>query len=174
LKQRRFISLPLNTQKALRAQYKDAYEALEHMYDTGILKGIEQVSVSVFDHWLSFDEAMAQLSGINASTQYEYNRKLHKFACLLSDSFECYLVKYKGRYSNKVTYRKFTSDKAREDTLWPQDYRVSERHRFKLIIPELDAIYYEGDNFTHQIYFANGNKSQQLTESLEKSGLHLL
>ncbi|QUM88852.1 hypothetical protein HWV03_08600 [Moritella sp. 36] len=121
MKQRRYISLPLNTQKALKAQYKDAYEALEHMYDTGILKGIEQVSVSVFDHWLSFDEAMAQLSGIDASTQYEYNRKLHKFACLLSDSFECYLVKYKGRYSNKVTYREFTSDKAREDTLWPQD-----------------------------------------------------
>ncbi|WP_255547129.1 hypothetical protein [Moritella sp. 36] len=39
MKQRRVISLPLNTQKALEAQYKDTYEALDHMYDTGILKG---------------------------------------------------------------------------------------------------------------------------------------
>ncbi|MCJ8351943.1 hypothetical protein [Moritella sp.] len=69
MKQRRFISLPLNTQKALQAQYKDAYGALEHMYDTGILEGIEQVSVSVFDHWLSFDEAIDQRSGIDDLTQ---------------------------------------------------------------------------------------------------------
>lgn len=174
MKHRRFVNLPLNTQKILRAQYKDAYEALEYMYDTGVLKGIEQVSVSVFDHWLSFDEAIAQLSDIDVSIQYEYNRKLHTFACLLSNSFECYLVKHKGRYSNNVTYRKFSSDKAREDTLWPLDYRVPTRHRFELIIPELDAIYYEDDDFTHHIYFAKGNKSHKFTELLKKSDLHLL
>ncbi|MGX9418199.1 hypothetical protein ACWU4D_12690 [Vibrio sp. WJH972] len=174
MKNRRFVNLPRQVQNELQDQYQIIYDALERMYDIGKLTNIKTRSISVFDHWLSFDEAMSILTEVTPSMQNEYNRRLHKFICSLSHSYECYLIVYKGRYSSKTIYRKFTSDSAREKTLLPQDYRACENERFKLVIPALGIMYFEGSDFTHRLYFSDESVLKVISEYLSEAEVHLI
>ncbi len=173
MKSRRFISLPSLVQKELQHQYQHLHDALVGMYD-GEDTCIKSTSVSVFDHWLSPNEATAMLQDVTSSMQNEYNSRLHKFVCLLSDSYECYLVLYKGRYSTRITYRKFTSDNARFKTLLPSDYRVPDKDRFKFVIPQLGIIYFEGCDFTHNFHFSDESVLKLISTYAKEAEVYLI
>ena len=136
----------------MSAYFQGILDGLYTWYDTGVYDGISHISISIFDHLLSLDEARSMLTNVDDFTRSENDQKLHKFVCTLTSQFDSYLVKFNGRRHNNISFRAFTSDGAREKTLLPQHYEVGDKWRFVLAIPELEALYFEGDDFTHHFY----------------------
>jgi len=75
---------------------------------------------------------------------------------------------------NRNTYRKFTSVGSREKTLLPSDYRVSDKGRFKFVIPELEIVYFERYDFTHDLYFSDENILKTIAKYAQESGVYLI
>lgn len=171
---RRFLNVSKEHQRSLTSQFQSSFDALDNWYDTGILTGIELVSISIFDHWLSQDEARLHLGDVDEVTQFENNKKLHKFVCSLTSQFDSYLVKFKGRRHNRVSFRKFTSNSAREKTLTLQHSEAGNQCRFVLAIPELDALYFEGWDFTHHIYSPNKFEMSKIEPLFDVCKVHPL
>ena len=173
MRERRFLNLPNCEQKSLNIQFRKLFRAIDSLNGKKITN-VNHVTISVFDHWLSFNESIELLSNIDSIAQAKYNEKLYNFVCLLTKGFECYLVRYKGLRKNIITFRKFTSNVARELTLQLKDYRDSDKHRFILVIPELNTIYCEGSDFTHEIFFGKGNQIKKINELLSIADLHTI
>ncbi|MBE7638340.1 hypothetical protein GUA87_15895 [Sneathiella sp. P13V-1] len=176
---RRFISVPKSQQKKLLSQFRGTFDAVDHWMGCHC-STIEQaglkslLSVSVFDHCLRGDEAIAMLANVDDLTQHDHNMKLHKFACLLTSKHESYLVKLKGQKHDKVSFKKFTSESAREHVLIPKDYRTRDWERFVLAIPSLNVLYYESCDFTHHFFSDKQLRLDELTPLLSACDLHAI
>lgn len=170
VKNRKFVSLSKLDQKKLA----DNFCELRQWVSTGELEGFEQLSISVFDHWLSTEEAQTQLDGASESLQRSHNKKLHSFVSELASKAQPYLVKLKGRRRNNVTFRKFTSAAARDQFLVPAPYNCGDRWRFILVFPALDAAYFEGSDFTHHIFFRKRSKLKELEQVSRRAGVYAL
>jgi hypothetical protein len=48
----------------------------------------QQEAITVFDHWLSEDEAVKELNDVRIEKQKNYDAKLHSFVCGLTLTFE--------------------------------------------------------------------------------------
>ncbi|WP_415882899.1 hypothetical protein [Neptuniibacter sp. QD34_54] len=171
---RKFINLPKSKQQSLRHEFATHFEALDTYYDTGESESVEWISVTVFDHWLSLDEAILNLDKARDETRKAYDEKLYTFICLLTSQFEAFLVKKLGRYNEKLTFREFTSKEGRKSTLILSDYRCGERARFSFVIPSLGILYFEGSDFTHHIYFKDVNALETIRPLVDRCKLFLL
>jgi hypothetical protein len=134
----------------------------------------QHLSVTVYDHWLSEENAFLQLNNMPIEKQKIYDARLHSFVCNLTGNFESYLVKRVGRHKKNITFRAFTSRMAREDALRPQPYLVGDRNRFTFVIPHLKLIYIESCDFTHHVYLRDSASIDTLKNEAEKSGVYVL
>lgn len=170
LSMKRFRCLPALKQKQLREQF--------HGFDrwpvTEVGGVFEQFAVSVFDHWLSEEEAYKELNDVPSGVQFQYDARLHRFACAVASELKAYLVKWKGRQKQIMTFREFTSAQARDKCLEPLPYRCSMYGRFVVVLPEIDAAYVEGWDFTHHISFRNRSKAAALERLALEHGLFVL
>ncbi|MEH6472815.1 MAG: hypothetical protein V7752_16365 [Halopseudomonas sp.] len=167
---RKFVSLSKLDQKRLANDFGE----LRQWVDSGELESYGQLSISVFDHWLSANEARAELGGISENRQRSHNKKLHSFVSELTSQTECYLVKFTGRRRENMTFRKFTSATARNQFLTPAPFDISNRWRFTLVFPELEAIYFERCDFTHDVFFREHGKLRKLEKAAQDAGVYAL
>ena len=167
---RHFISLPRERQAQLKAQFPELRELAEE----GSANGVQHIAVSVFDHWLSVDEAIAEIDEVSLDSQRVNDAKLHAFTCGLASRSQCYLVKFKGRHHQHATFRAFTSDSARNRWLTPLPYNIGDKWRFQLVFPQLEMVYFEGSDFTHHIYLKHSIGQRVVEEAAIGSGVYVL
>jgi len=134
----------------------------------------ECLTISVFDHCLSLEEAIEQIDNVSKNDEKSHDNKLFEFCKKFTLNEECYLVKLKGMDKSKVTYREFTSTTARNETLRPQSYLASNVYRFVLVLPELESVYFEGWDFTHHLYYKNEEKLKHFMRIMKENDLYII
>lgn len=159
--------------KAIRKSLPDFRKVLEEeesYIETGIYK---KVFISIFDHWLTKEEAEKLIFIDNNKT--ELNNRRAKFEKLIEElykSTETYLWKYKRNY--RIFIKK------------PLNYSVLQRKcdfnnlssqrgkQYSLILPEYSAIYNEEWDWTNIVWYTDEDKIKPFVEIAKKSGLNIL
>ncbi len=168
---RNFRNVPLSRQKSLA----EAFPELLSLYDFIEVADYKKVSISVFDHWLSQDEAIKNIDNVSTIQAAKNNDLLHKFTISLTQSTEAYLVKFRGRNSDKkVIFKEFTSQKALVNILTPEYHFSGDRYRFILVLPQLNIVYFEGSDFTHQVYYKREKDMEFVSVLAKESGLSII
>lgn len=162
------------TSKERQRSLSEQFSGLLELARSQCVPVTQHLLVSVFDHVLTSREAINELDSISSSQQAVHNALLHAFVCKLTESHDCYLVKFKGRYKRCPTFRTFVSDDAKKRFLKPSPYKVSDNLRFVLVLPELDLVYFEGADFTHHLYIQSSDNAGLVEDIVRGSGLYLL
>jgi len=131
----------------------------------------EQAYITVFDHWLTINEANNE---ITHRPNDIYNKQLHEFANNLFKDYVSYFVKFKGIKKEVINFKVVTSDKAAHELLQPTHHLASGQFRYILAIPELEIIYFEGCDYTHHVYYKSESKLSFVIELAKKYDLHVL
>ena len=168
---RNFKNVSLIRQKMLA----EVFPEMLSFYSCVDVDGYKKASVSVFDHWLSQGEAIENIDNVSVIQANKNNEFLHKFAILLAQSTDAYMVKFRGKYSDKrVTYREFTSQHGVVNSLIPKHHFAGGRSRFILALPQINSVYFEGCDFTHQVYYKTEKDLEFVTQLAKQSGLSIV
>ncbi len=108
-----------NLHKSKQLELNSLFRELESLFECSESNEYEQLSISVFDHWLNRDEAIEEIDKVKIKIQKKHDSKIHKFCNLLTDQNEHYLIKLRGRNKDIITFREFTSNNARNEFLKP-------------------------------------------------------
>ncbi|GLS24622.1 hypothetical protein [Marinibactrum halimedae] len=167
---RKILNCDKLKQKELREKYPFLYE-LECGENSG---NLHDIAISIFDHWLSEDEAVNLLGDVSAGGEVESRVAPHRnFNHFLVSSYESFTYRFKGKLNHRyVVFKKFKTLGAAKDYVEPKIESVSNRYKFSLIIPELDAIYFEGDDYTNYLYSSNPNNLSLLLSKAQELGLY--
>lgn len=167
---RKFKNISKTKQNILHDQFSHIYE----LYREGEESELNQLSVSVFDHWLRGDEVQVELSDVSPALQAERDSKLHRFSCLLTENTEAYLVQLKGIGKTRLIFKEFLGEYGKNETLKPLAYNFGSKGRFVLALPRLDVLYFEWWDFTHHFYYGSNVEVGPIREAAESCGLYLL
>ena len=168
---RRFSVLNKNAQMELRNKFPDL-DKLVAVEDTS---EYTYLAVSVFDRWLGHEDSIKLLSDVSAEEQRTRDSKFIKFAEKLVSNTEVLNFTFKGRWNKALpSFRKFTSHKAKVDYLMCTPHNVDSSHFYKVVLPELDAVYFESWDDTNVFYLRNPEKVAQIEVWANECGLHCL
>jgi len=168
---RRFSVVNKNTQIKLRDKFPDL-DTLVAVDDTS---EYTYMAVSVFDRWLGHEDSLTLLSDVSPEEQQTRDSKFIKFAEKLVSNTEVLNFTFKGRWNKSVpSFRKFTSNKAKIDYLLSTPHNVDSAQFYKIVLPELDAVYFESWDDTNVFYLRNPEKAAQLEIWANECGLHCL
>ncbi len=155
-------------------ELQNQFSAIDELFDDYNKFGYKNASISVYDHWLTREEAEEQLDKISDALQIKHNIKLHSFCCNLTNEVTSYLVKFKGRYKNKVVFKEFLSSSGREKSIIPLEYNYGDKWRFVIVFPSLNLVYFEGCDFTHHFYYRDKSGFKVIENIAKQSGVHVL
>lgn len=159
--------------KAIKNKVPDFKRILEED-ESFIEKGVyKKIFISVFDHWLTKDEADA-LIFIDHDLN-ELKRRREKYETVIKELYNStatYLWRYKR--NNRIFIQKplTCNDLLRKcdfNNLWSESGR-----RYSFILPELSAIYNEEWDWTNIIWYRDIEKIKPILDIAEKVGLHII
>lgn len=137
--------------------------------------------VSVFDHWLSYDEACEELqqndithpkSSLLAAFNLELFQKT-KVINFRSTGKRNYRQWY-GR-KQKISFRKFLSfEKFKSIAGSPQNHLISTYLYPHIVLPELQALYFPGKDLTHLLIYKDENLVEDLKKWMAEANLYEL
>jgi hypothetical protein len=102
---RRFYNVSRQKQKELEKLFPHT----SGMSENDETYGFKVCSINIFDHWLTGDDACAELNDVSVLLAQERDDKLHKFCNMLTAETEAFLIKHKGRYKSKSIFKTFSS-----------------------------------------------------------------
>jgi len=112
--------------------------------------GFNYFGITIFDHWLTQDEAIKELdSNISKSLELQRDKQLFNLNKELQNKFELYFVKIRGRRKDKVVYRHIRNFKCLE----PGYHGYGWTNRAIYVLPKIKAIYIEGYDHTYHLYY---------------------
>jgi len=127
------------------------------------------LAITVFDHWLSRDDAIRYIDNCTSDEQKHFDCKWEKFNELLASDLSPYLVKY--RSLGRVVFKEPKST----GLLVKRLGLINESQPFiTLVLPEQRAVYEQYYDNTHLLYFESQDKIEPLLNIIEKSGLYAL
>lgn len=131
--------------------------------------GLQQISLSVFDHWLSRDEASRLLEAVEREEQISRDMRFFTFAVALSDRTEMLDFAERGRRRDRLQFRKFARAMVYFDSAIKR--RGGRRH---VVLPSLDALLIEAWDDTWQLIFRNLQQVEIVLEQASIAGLFVL
>ena len=133
------------------------------------------MAISVFDRWLDEQDSIKYLSDVSDEEQKSRDSKFIKFAKKLIDNTEVLNFTFKGRWSSaKPQFRAFTSKTAKERYLMGAQHNVDSNHFYKVVLPELEAVYFESWDDTNVFYLRNPEHAEQIAKWANECGLYRL
>jgi len=135
---------------------------------------VRHLSISVFDHWLSHEEAEKQLDGISREEQLRRDTQQFEFCQRLVEQAELVHFKFRGRGQDKPRFRSFTSRSAAIDYFCPRTLGGSRRRKFQVLLPAYGAVFYEGYDDTSHLYFTEEQGVEPFCHLVREAGLHVL
>ena len=159
--------------KSIKRSLPDLKKIIEEdvsFLDNGIYK---KIYVSVFDHWLTRDEADKLIFVDDDKNELQKRReKFEKLIENLYNSTDIYFWKYK-RKSRVFIQKPLTYN----DLLKKCDFNnlcSQSGKRYSVILPEYSAIYNEEWDWTNIFWYRDEMKIKPILETVEKAGLHIL
>lgn len=138
----------------------DEYEKLEEW---------SFLAITVFDHWLSRDDAIRYIDNRTSDEQKNFDSKWEKFNELLASNLSPYLVKY--RSLGRVVFKE---PKSTELLIKRLGLFIEKQPFITLAFPEQKAVYEQYYDNTHLLYFESQDKIKPLLKIIDKSGLYAL
>ena len=168
---RKFLALDKQSQIDLREKYPD----LDKLYAVEDTDEYTYMAVSVFDRWLGAEDSIKYLSDVSEEEQQSRDVKFVKFAKKLIENTEVLNFTFKGRWSSaKPQFRKFTSNSAKEAYLMCAPHNVDSSHFYKVVLPELEAVYFESWDDTNVFYLRNPKHAEKIEKWANECGLYRL
>jgi hypothetical protein len=134
----------------------------------------KKIAISVFDHWLLKDEALTLLNDVNEEEQRRRDNLRFVFNKIIFDRTICFTYRLKGRYKNHPIFKKFTDKRAAYAYIKPNSNFVPSKYLYKLVLPQFEALYFEGWDYTSYFYFKNEKILDTLLNWAKESGLYIL
>lgn len=167
---RNYRNLPESEQIKLREQFPD----LLNLARAEDVPGYHYLAVTVFDHWLSRDEANELLENVSEQEQIRRNDSLYKFSRKLASEADVISYKFCGRWSSsKPKFRTFASEKIKLEYLVPTVTKTSGSF-FKVVIPDFSMVYVESWDDTNVMYLRDISIKNRLMILAKECGVHIL
>mgnify|MGYP003606969521 CR=1 FL=1 len=167
---RRLLNLPKNRQDELRQQFS----WLRKVHEAERPAEVQVLSVTVFDHWLSREEACDLLENVSTVEQRRRNALHAKFcASLVVDTTALSFV-FRQRAKDLLVFREFTSDEALANYCSPHGGRTLGHRQFHVALPELDCVFYESWDDTNHFFFTKPTAVGAISKWASQSGLYVL
>ena len=167
---RNFINLSIDKQAELTEQFPDLLKLVcveeTHKYS--------YLAVSVFDRWLGQEDSVKLLNDVPKSEQVRRNNLLYLFTMKLAQNTEVVNFKLKGKWKNSYPcFRGFTSAEAKAKYFEPAISYIS-KDFFRVVLPELNAVYFESWDDTNVLYLRDPSKVQLINKWATECGVFCL
>ena len=172
MQMRRLLNLPDIRQAELRRQYPWLRAVAWNEDD--LPRHLNAMAVTVFDHWLTRDEANELLENVSPEVQENRTARHAKFCALLIAATPVLSFAFRRRAHDRTTFRKFNSSEALSKYCTPNGGQTLRHRHFQVVLPELSCAFFEGWDDTHHFYFNNLASIDLIQEWAGQCGLHLL
>lgn len=137
--------------------------------------GANEIFVSIFDHWLTHEEALKELCNLPADTLATRRSAYDEFHRRLLESNQVFSVVERGRGRKRYfQIKEFVGQEEGVEYMAYNDYRLPLRYYRKILIPDRKCVYLQGPDYTGQLLFLNYQDIQPLLDFAGKAGLHML
>lgn len=137
--------------------------------------GSNEIFVSIFDHWLTHEEARKELCNLSADTLAARRSVYDKFHKKLLESSQAFSVVERGRGRKRhFQIKEFVGQEEGTEYMAYNDYRLPIRCYRKVLIPHRKCVYLQGPDYTGQLLFLNHQDVQPLLDMAGNAGLHIL
>ena len=170
MQKRRLRNLPAVRQRELARQFP----WLKALVEDERPKGVQILSVTVFDHWLSRDEACALLENVSSQEQQRRDELLANFCGLLIAATSVLSFTFRGRTDDRLLFREFASQDALFKYCTPGGGRTLKHRHFSVVLPELNCVFMEGWDATYHFFFTEPTAVDSVTQWAQKSGVYAL
>lgn len=167
---RRLLNLPKNRQDELRLQFPWLKEVHEAERPTEV----QVLSVTVFDHWLTREEACHLLENVSPAEQARRDALHAKFCALLVAGSTALSFVFRRRHKDRLVFREFRSVEALSKYCSPHGGGTLGHREFHLALPELDCVFYESWDDTNHFFFTKPTAVSAISEWAKQSGLYIL
>lgn len=170
MSKRRIVNLPKFRQRDLANQFPWLIE-VDH---NDRPEDVQVLSVSVFDHWLSREEACEKLENVQADEQARRNALLADFCSRVIATTEVVSFAQRGRQSRRIIFRRFLSKDVISEYCRPHGGRIFGHRHFRVVLPELRCAFYEGWDDTYHFFFTRSDIAEAALGWARQSGVYLL
>lgn len=167
---RRLKRLSQQHQSALAEQYS----WLESVHEFRVPENICVVSVSVFDHWLTENEAREFLVDVSPQEQNDRDRRHAAFCAALIAQDQVLYFSFRGRERKLPIFHAFNSPMSLERYCTPKGGRTFGHRHFRVALPEMRSAFYEGWDDTNHIYSMGNSAPPLIIDLAGQHGLHVL
>jgi hypothetical protein len=134
-----------------------------------------EIFVSIFDHWLTQEEALRELCNLPADTLAERKSVYDEFHRRLLESNQVLSVVERGRGRKRYfQFKEFVGLEEGVEYMAYNDYRLPLRCYRKILISDRKCVYVQGPDYTGQLLFLNQLDIKPLLDIAVKAGLHML
>jgi len=169
---RKFVNVNKNRHQLLSNTLPD----IENLGSDDQTEKYEFVAITVFDHWLSREDAEKSFgSQISEEEQEQRNNSFMRFRELLFNKTEVLTYRCKGRGSNRfVSFKAFTSINAGLEYTSPAISKGPYGRFFQVALPSLGAVYLENYDDTNLFYYKDKNTFEVINKWAKSCGLFCL
>lgn len=144
-----------------------------HSVDEGEEKNVQMLSVSVFDHWLTREQACVWLENTPPKEQLRRDALHAAFCNRIAHETEVLSFVFRRRQRNRLVFRKFTSNVPLLAYCTPHGGKTLNHRRFHVVLPDLHCAYYESRDDTNHFYFTEPALTHSVVEWANECGLHI-
>ncbi|WP_253040000.1 hypothetical protein [Pseudoalteromonas sp. Ps84H-4] len=162
---RRFLNVSKQRQKELEAQFPNLIDLVQVNETTEYT----YLAVSIFDHWLTREESMDLLADLDRNEIERRTSIFDEFNQLLLEKTEVLTFRFRGMNGDKPKFKSFVSKQAQSSYI-----RQTDMGMYKTLLPELNAVYFEGYDDTNIFYLQDLTVKSFIESCASKVGLHCL
>ena len=163
----------LNVSQERQRSLAQEFPWLRRVHDS--CEGAAQIlSISVFDHWLTRDEANRLLEGVPSEEQERRNGLHAAFCARIALETEVLSFAFRRRRRNRLVFRRFLSSSALRSYLSPNGGQTLGHRQFHVVLPQLSCAYYESYDDTNHFFFAANTDMTLVSQWARDCGLHVL
>ena len=164
------LRLKSHQQRELTHQFPQLFDLMES-YEA---VGYKSISVSIFDHWLTTDEAIKLLDGLSIEEQDIRDSKHLRLSRLLVENLSVYEFHFIGKKRDLLRFSSFTSRRHALLVVKPEGRFSNGLSFFRLAFPDIKAAYIEGYDDTNTLFYRDGALIKEFLSWVKKAGLNVI
>ncbi len=171
MQEHRLLNLPESRQTELRRQFPWLKAVV---YDEERPSNLKVLSLTVFDHWLSRDEACELLEGVSPEEQEARDARHANFCALVATETPVLSFAFRRRAHDRTVFREFKSREALVKYFTPYAASTLGHRQFHVVLPELGCAFFESWDDTHHFFFTDPIATNPIQGWAQQCGLFLL
>lgn len=167
---RRLVKVSKTRQSELNAQFK----WLQSVHEKQKNEEVKILSVSIFDHWLSWDDASKLLGNVPTEEQARRDGLLAGFCEKMTANTEVLSFVMRGTKKDRPIFRSFKSEALLSNYCKPNGGKWLKHRDFRVVLPEFGCAFYESWDDTYHFFFTEPGIEKAARDWAIQSGVYLL